>query len=171
MWPVDPSQFLAAILLDLLMGDPRSWPHIARLTGGLAIRYEAVLTAKNERSVTLGMVFWGLVAGTMFAGYLIAYFLCHTLGWAAVWFLNTFIIYQSIAATDLHRHVQAVFGPLAAGNLGKLAGVFRGLSVVTPKGSVQQKSAGRQLRAWPKALPMPSWPRSFGAPSPVLPEH
>lgn len=119
MWPVDPSQFLAAILLDLLMGDPRSWPHIARLTGELAIRYEAVLTAKNERSVTLGMVFWGLVAGTMFAGYLIAYFLCHTLGWAAVWFLNTFIIYQAIAATDLHRHVQAVFGPLAAGNLGE----------------------------------------------------
>src|SRR6478672_106508 len=119
MWPIEPSQFLAAILLDLLMGDPRSWPHIARLTGRLAIRYEAVLTGKIQRSVLLGMIFWGLVTGTIFAGYVIAYFLCKKLGWGAVWFLHTFIIYQSIAATDLHRHVQAVFGPLAAGNLGE----------------------------------------------------
>ena len=50
---------------------------------------------------------------------MIAYFLCGKLSWVAVWLLNTFIIYQSIAATDLHRHVQAVFRPLAAGNLGE----------------------------------------------------
>src|SRR6478672_10108008 len=109
MWPIEPSQFLAAILLDLLMGDPRGWPHIARLTGKLAIRYEAVLTGKIQRSILLGMIFWGLVTGTMFSGYVVTYFLGREHGWGAVWVLHTFIMYQSTAPTDLHRHVQAIF--------------------------------------------------------------
>jgi adenosylcobinamide-phosphate synthase len=117
MWRVEPSQILAAIVLDLLVGDPRGWPHIARLTGELSTRYEAILTRNRPRSVTLGFVFWGLVTGTMFVGYTISYLLCARLGRAATWFLNTLIIYQSIAATDLHRHAQAVFRPLAAGDL------------------------------------------------------
>jgi len=119
MWRADPSQLLTAILLDLLVGDPRQWPHIARLTGGLSTRYEAILTRTAKRSVALGILFWGLVAGTIFAGYALAYFLCLKLSWVAVWLLNTCIIYQSIAATDLHRHVQAVVRPLAIGDLGE----------------------------------------------------
>src|ERR1700726_4631439 len=115
MWRADPSQILAAIVLDLLVGDPRGWPHIARLTGELSVRYEAVLTRRVQRSVTLGVVFWGLVTGTMFAGYTIAYWFCARRG--ATWLLNPLIIYQAIAAMDLHRHVRAVFVPLAAGNL------------------------------------------------------
>jgi adenosylcobinamide-phosphate synthase len=117
MWRADPSRILAAIVLDLLIGDPRGWPHIARLTGELSNRYEAVLTRSAPRSVPLGIVFWGLVTGTIFAGYSIAYFLCARLGSAATWLLNAFVTYQAIAATDLHRHVQAVIRPLAAGNL------------------------------------------------------
>src|ERR1700726_1180945 len=115
MWRADPSQILAAIVLDLLVGDPRGWPHIARLTGELSVRYEAVLTRRVQRSVTLGVVFWGLVTGTMFAGYTIAYWFCARLG--TTWLLNTLIIYQAIAVMDLHRHVRAVFVPLATGNL------------------------------------------------------
>jgi adenosylcobinamide-phosphate synthase len=115
MWRADPSQILAAIVLDLLLGDPRGWPHIARLTGELSTRYEAVLTRKAQRSVTLGTLFWGLVTGTIFAGYSIAYWLCARV--RATWLFNTLIIYQAIAAMDLHRHVRAVYQPLAAGNL------------------------------------------------------
>ena len=74
MWRANPSQLLAAILLDLLVGDPPGWPHIARLTGRLSTRYEAILTRKAKRSVGLGILFWGLVTGTIFAGYTIAYF-------------------------------------------------------------------------------------------------
>ncbi len=117
MWRADPFQIMVAILLDLLVGDPRGWPHIARLTGKLSARYEALLTRRAQRSVALGFVFWVLVSGTIFACYAIAYFLCAAAGPAATWLLNTLVIYQSIAATDLHRHVQAVFRPLAAGNL------------------------------------------------------
>ena len=80
MWRADPSQILAAIVLDLLIGDPRGWPHIARLTGELSNRYEAVLTRSAQRSVPLGTVFWGLVNGTILVGYTMAYFLCGRLG-------------------------------------------------------------------------------------------
>ena len=58
-----------------------------------------------------------MVSGTIFAGYTITYFLCAAIGPAATWLLNTLIIYQAIAATDLYRHVQAVLRPLGAGNL------------------------------------------------------
>jgi adenosylcobinamide-phosphate synthase len=120
MWRADPSQILAAIVLDLLLGDPHGWPHIARLAGVLSVRYEAVLTRRAQRSVALGIVFWGLAAGTMFAGYTIAYWFCARLG--ATWLLNTLLIYQAIAAKDLRRHVRAVFQPLAAGNLAEARG-------------------------------------------------
>ncbi|HSZ76729.1 MAG TPA: cobalamin biosynthesis protein, partial [Chthoniobacterales bacterium] len=83
MLRTDPSQLLTAILLDLLVGDPRQWPHIARLTGGLSTRYEKILTGTAKRSVALGILFWGLVAGTIFAGYALAYFLCLKLSWVA----------------------------------------------------------------------------------------
>jgi adenosylcobinamide-phosphate synthase len=120
MWRADPSQILAAIVLDLLLGDPHGWPHIARLAGVLSVRYEAVLTWRAQRSVALGIVFWGMAAGTMFAGYTIVYWFCARLG--ATWLLNTLLIYQAIAAKDLHRHVRAVFQPLAAGNLAEARG-------------------------------------------------
>ncbi|MBV8226773.1 MAG: cobalamin biosynthesis protein CobD [Verrucomicrobia bacterium] len=117
MWRADPSQIVAAIILDLFVGDPRGWPHIARLTGELSVRYEAILTQRQERSVTLGMVFWGLVTGTIFTFYAISYYLFAMFGSGATWLLNTLIIYQAIAAMDLYRHVQAVLKPLAAGDL------------------------------------------------------
>jgi adenosylcobinamide-phosphate synthase len=83
----------------------------------LSAGYEAILTRELPRSVTLGIVFWGLVTGTIFVGYAIAYFLCAQIGTTATWLLDTLIIYQSIAAMDLHRHVRAVIRPLAAGDL------------------------------------------------------
>ena len=117
MWRAEPSQILAAIILDLLVGDPRGWPHIARLAGALSVRYEAVLTRRVQRGVMLGVVFWILVIGTIFFGYVITYWLCERLGATATWLLNTLIIYQAVALTDLHRHVQAILQPLAAGDL------------------------------------------------------
>jgi adenosylcobinamide-phosphate synthase len=117
MWRADPSQILAAIMLDLLVGDPRGWPHIARLAGALSVWYEALLTRRVQRSVMLGVVFWVLVTGTIFSFYVITYWLCDRLGAPATWLLNTLIIYQAIAMTDLHQHVQAVLRPLAADDL------------------------------------------------------
>jgi adenosylcobinamide-phosphate synthase len=115
MWSITPSQLLIAILLDLLLGDPRGWPHIARMTGALAVFYERILTIRFARSVTLGVAFWLLVTGTMFAGYGALFFICRSvhLGWA----LNVFIVYQGIAVRDLTRHALAIWWPLRAEKL------------------------------------------------------
>ena len=67
MLRVDPFQIFIAIILDILLGDPHGWPHIARSAGWLSVAYEKLLAAHLRRSVLLGIVFWILVAGTMLA--------------------------------------------------------------------------------------------------------
>jgi adenosylcobinamide-phosphate synthase len=117
MWRVDPSQIFLAILLDVLLGDPRGWPHIARWAGRLSVIYEKLLTARLRRSVLLGVVFWILVAGTMLTIYVAAYRVCSALSPLGVQILETLVIYQAIAAMDLSRHVKAIIVPLANGKL------------------------------------------------------
>lgn len=108
MWKSNPQQLLSAIALDLALGDPRGFPHIARLAGKLSEFYENLLTARLPRTVLVGVLFWFLVVGTL----LVAYRLLHF-----VPLLGTFVIYQSIAATDLVRHVDAIVVPLGVGDL------------------------------------------------------
>ena len=79
MWRADPLQILIAIALDLLIGDPRGWPHIARMAGRLSTVYEKLLTARLRRSVLLGVIFWTLVVGTMLALYAAAHRICRAL--------------------------------------------------------------------------------------------
>ena len=117
MWRVDPSQILVAFVLDALLGDPRGWPHIARGAGWLSAACEKLLTARLPRSVALGAAFWALVAGTMLAIYTAAHRVCSMLNPLATRALETFVIYQAIAARDLTRHVKAVIVPRASGDL------------------------------------------------------
>ena len=117
MLRVDPSQIFIAIILDILLGDPHGWPHIARSAGWLSVAYEKLLAAHLRRSVLLGIVFWILVAGTMLAIYAVAYCVCSALIPLGAQILETLIIYQAIAAMDLSRHVKAIIVPLANGNL------------------------------------------------------
>ncbi len=117
MWRVDPSQIFIAIVMDVLLGDPRGWPHIARWAGWLSVTYEKLLTAHLGRSVLLGVVFWILVAGTVLAIYAAAYRFCSALNPLGARILETLVIYQAIAAMDLSWHVKAIIVPLANGNL------------------------------------------------------
>ena len=117
MWRVDGFQMLLAIALDLLLGDPRGWPHIARLAGRLSVIYEKLLTARLRRSVLLGVIFWLLVTGTIVGMYAVAWGICARVNPVAAWIFQALIIYQAIAAMDLARHVRAVIAPLAAGDL------------------------------------------------------
>jgi adenosylcobinamide-phosphate synthase len=117
MWRVDPFQMLMAIAMDIVFGDPRGWPHIARWAGWLSVTYERLLTAHLRRSVLLGVVFWTLVTGTMLAIYASSYRVCLVLHPLAAQILETLVIYQSIAAMDLSRHVKAIIPPLAEGHL------------------------------------------------------
>lgn len=118
MWRTDPFQILIALALDLLLGDPRGWPHIARMAGSLSIVYEKLLVARLRRSVLLGMIFWTLVAGTMLALYAAAHRICWALSPLAARGLETLVIYQAIAAMDLSRHARAIIEPLRNSDLG-----------------------------------------------------
>ena len=111
MWRVDGFQMLLAIALDLLLGDPRGWPHIARLAGRLSVIYEKLLTARLRRSVLLGVIFWLLVTVTIVGMYAVAWGICARVNPVAAWIFQALIIYQAIAAMDLARHVRAVIAP------------------------------------------------------------
>ena len=117
MWRIDPVQILIAIALDLLLGDPRGWPHIVRMVGRLSIVYERLLTSRLQRNVLLGVIFWMLVAGTVLAFYAAAYRICWALTPLAARVLETLVIYQAIAAMDLSRHVRAIIQPLGKSDL------------------------------------------------------
>jgi adenosylcobinamide-phosphate synthase len=117
MWRVDPLQIVIAIALDCLLGDPRGWPHVARVAGRLAAFYEKLLTARLRRSVPLGLLFWLLVTGTMLAAYAALWRLCIAFNPVAARILETLVIYQTIAATDLSRHVKAIIQPLGSSDL------------------------------------------------------
>jgi len=114
MFLINPVQIAAAVGLDLLFGDPRNWPHITKLTGWLSQSCERLLTKRGKRTVTLGVVFWFSVVGTLLLFYVAIRRLCFLIGPGAVSILDTVIIYQTIAARDLHCHAEAVLKPLAA---------------------------------------------------------
>jgi len=110
-------QILAAVALDLMVGDPRWLPHPVRGIGWLAQRLERPLRRliRNEQAAgivtvllvvaTAGVSAWGL---TRLAG------LYHPL---AAEIVSVLLIYTTIAAHDLARHSCAVFRALAAGDL------------------------------------------------------
>ena len=110
-------QVLAAVVLDLLVGNPRWRPHPVRCIGWLAQRLERPVRRliRNEQAAgivtvllvvsTTGVSVWGLIC---LAG------LYHPV---AADIVSILLIYTTIAAHDLERHSYAVFRALAAGDL------------------------------------------------------
>jgi adenosylcobinamide-phosphate synthase len=117
MWLVNPLQIVAAMVIDLVIGDPHGFPHIARWAGTLSTVYEKWLTRRFRRSIWLGLLFWCLVVGTMVAGYLAGRFLCSLIDPMVSYVLDIFLIYQTIAAKDLYQHAKAVRQALVSGDL------------------------------------------------------
>jgi len=110
-------QILAAVALDLALGDPRWLPHpvkgIYRLALALervarrlvpSARVAGILTALTVYGVA-GLTAWGTIR---LAG------LAHPM---AADVASIVVIYATIAARDLAHHSMAVFRPLAAGDL------------------------------------------------------
>jgi len=109
-------QILAAVALDLLLGDPRWLPHPVRGIGWLALKFESItrrvlrprvagmVTAVGVVAVTGGIA-WGLLAAARAA---------HPIAGDVVAIL---VIYTTLAARDLARHSMAVYEPLATGDL------------------------------------------------------
>jgi adenosylcobinamide-phosphate synthase len=118
MWLVNPLQILAAIVVDQVIGDPHGCPHIARCSGALSTFYEKWLTRYFPRSILLGLLFWFLVVGTTVGGYVAVRFVCSLINPILSSVLDILVIYQAIAAKDLHHHAKMVMQALVSGDLG-----------------------------------------------------
>ena len=110
-------QILAAVVLDLVVGDPAWLPHPVRGIGWLALslekwtrwifgstRWAGLLTALSVYLI-VGALAWGLITLAR---------LVHPL---AADLVAVLVIYSTLAARDLARHALAVYRPLTAGDL------------------------------------------------------
>ncbi len=110
-------QILLAILLDLLLGDPRWLPHPVQGIGWLAQRSEEPLRRliPNQKLAGVVAVVW-VVGSTVLIGFglLKAAALLHPLAGDLVAIL---LLYTCFATRSLHDHAMAVYRPLVAGDL------------------------------------------------------
>ncbi len=108
---------LAAVLIDLLLGDPRWLPHPVVWIGRLitALEKELRLRIRNERiaGVLLLVTTVGLTCGVALAVLQVGYTVSPYLGFATAVFLSC----TSLAARSLHRESRLVADALARGDL------------------------------------------------------
>ena len=117
MWQIDLFQFLAAVGLDLLLGDPRGWPHLTRLAGHIAAALEKFWSSAMGRNVPAGVCFWLSVCGGMLAAYAVVRQILEAISPTIAWTFDILVIYQTVAARDLDGHARAVAVPLVLGDL------------------------------------------------------
>ena len=110
-------QILLAMLLDLLLGDPRWLPHPVQGIGWLAQRAEAPLRRliANQKLAGVVAVVWVVGATTLVGfGLLKGAALLYPLAGDIVAIL---LLYTCLATRSLHDHALAVYRPLVAGDL------------------------------------------------------
>ncbi len=131
-------QILIAVVLDYILGDPRSFPHPVRLIGSLASLLEPLFRKwiNNLRLAGLFTVLTVFLAtGITVLSFLNALALIHPL---AQDIGSIFILYTTFAFKDLRIHSLSIFHALKQGNLllartqvGKIVG--RDTSKMTPE--------------------------------------
>lgn len=110
-------QILAAVALDLLLGDPRWLPHPVRAIGFLAQRLEQPLRRLIPDERTSGVVMVLLVVATTGLSAWALISLAELFHPRAGDIVAVILIYTTIAARDLERHSYAVFRALSAEDL------------------------------------------------------
>jgi adenosylcobinamide-phosphate synthase len=115
-------QILLAILLDLLLGDPRRLPHPVQGIGWLALQIEAPLLRMFSNRRLAGVIAVLVVVGsTVLVGsaLITGATAIHPLAGNAV---SILIIYSCLATRSLHDHALAVYRQLVSGNLAEARG-------------------------------------------------
>ncbi len=110
-------QILAALILDLLIGDPRWFPHPVRFMGRMASRLETPLRRLIRPPRIAGLVTAIVVILVAALGTL---GLVHGAGWIhpiAKDVAATLVIYMTMAAKDLAGHSRNVYGALQSRDL------------------------------------------------------
>ena len=106
---------ILGLILDLVYGDPRGMPHIVKLAGKLITKLEKLWVRIAGRSVVAGVAIWLSLNGILLG----SYFLLHTLLTAInPWWtvpLDAIVVFQSIAFTDLTKHIKDIADALQVG--------------------------------------------------------
>jgi adenosylcobinamide-phosphate synthase len=132
-------QVLAAVALDLVLGDPRWLPHPVKTIGWLALRLEPLARRLVPHSKAAGVVTAFVVYCTVGAVAWTPIELARLAHPAAADVACVVLIYTSIAARDLARHSMAVLRPLVIGDLDRAR---RSLSMIVGRDTGQLDEAG-----------------------------
>ncbi|MBI5571219.1 MAG: cobalamin biosynthesis protein CobD [Desulfomonile tiedjei] len=110
-------QILLAVTLDLLLGDPRWFPHPVRLIGRFALFLEQPLRRGFHSARSAGICAAAVVVG---AAACVTYALVRVSGHLHPWFgdaMSILVMYTGLAARDLLRHSTEVWRALEAEDL------------------------------------------------------
>lgn len=117
MWSSSPLILFLVILADLIVGDPRMLPHVARYTGSAILYWEHKTREQGYDSIFHGAVFYLLVVVTIGVPIIFFYLLVNWLSTTLGTLVGALVLFQCIGAGDLLHHVKAVARPLNNGNL------------------------------------------------------
>lgn len=106
--------FLLAYLLDLLLGDPQSWPHPVRLLGRIIQYWESTL---YQDRVGAGVLFWLAVMGSTLVLVFGVLLLMSVLQPGAAIAILTYCLYAGLATRSLHQESFKVEAALERGDL------------------------------------------------------
>lgn len=114
------AEFSFAFLLDLLIGDPKGWPHPVRIIGKVITMLEAILRKGrkdlgNERIA--GVVLMAIVAAGAWASTFLTIKFFEAVNPLLGSVITIFLAYTTIAMRDLIEHCRAVLEPLEKGDL------------------------------------------------------
>lgn len=110
-------QFLGALCLDLLFGDPRSLPHPVQGIGWLCSRFEGVTRDLFTDQGRAGAVAFFLVSGCTLLPLALLLLALHHLSPTLEVLAAVLLLYTSIACRDLYTHSMNVYRALLKGEI------------------------------------------------------
>ncbi|MBI3091656.1 MAG: cobalamin biosynthesis protein CobD [Candidatus Tectomicrobia bacterium] len=115
MWLI--SAFLAALLLDALLGDPRAMPHPVRGLGRLIRLLERRLYGRRGTQRAAGILLVLLTVGGTVAATVALQRLAAAFGASVAWALEVWLLFTTFAARSLWQESLRVEAALARGDL------------------------------------------------------
>ena len=108
------SLFFCAYILDLVLGDPRSWPHPVCWIGAVVSRIEAVMYADSVRA---GAVHWFLVVATVMGVYALVMTVFGAVHPGLLAAGQVYVMFAGLATRSLHRECSMVERCLRRGDV------------------------------------------------------
>jgi adenosylcobinamide-phosphate synthase len=97
-------QIFLALLLDSVMGDPRSWPHPVKIIGLLCQKGEHLFRAQLKNEMNAGIVTVILVLSLTLTSVVLIVLGLKNISPILADIVSIFLIYTTVAARDLARH-------------------------------------------------------------------